>query len=102
MTALILGIVAAIIEIGYIIYLLSPGLAKMDLIMNAPVLVTILFWGGIVLSITSDCLIGATSKKNIPAADKKRIQAASVLSLLFVGLLIAGFIISFTTRGYLI
>jgi len=100
-TALVLGIVADLIEIGYIIYLLNPIIARYELFLNFPALVIILFWGGIALSIASDIIIGVAKNKNPnpTPGDKSRLKVAGALSIIFILLLIVGIIISFTTLG---
>jgi len=100
-TALVFGIVADLIEVGYIIYLLNPVIARYELFVNFPALVMILFWGGLALSIASDIIIGVAKNKNPnpTPADQTRLKIAGGLSILFILLLIAGLIISFTTVG---
>jgi len=102
-TALVFGILATIIEIGYLIYLLAPGITKLAIFMTYPALILILFWGGIALSIASDIIVGVARNKcpNPTPGDVTRIKVTSGLSILFIVLLIAGIVISIVTRGSL-
>jgi len=100
-TALILAIIAPFIEIGYMIYLLAPGIERLAIFVTYPALVIILFWGGIALSITSDIIMGAAKNKcpNPTPGDATRLKVTGVLSILFIVLLIATIVISIVTRG---
>jgi len=100
--ALIFGIVSILFEVVELIYIIGIPLGfTLKLQITIPWIFTIILWTGLGLSIVSDILISIARKRNSnpDVNDVKKIKIASVLSILFLVMMIAALILTFIFIG---